>query len=66
MNWQKKGWDIFQLIESKGGYMAALKSNFIQEEILNNKLAIQKELENQSKVMIGVNKFQPEEKGNQK
>ena len=62
----KKGWDIFQLIESKGGYMAALKSNFIQEEILNNKLAIQKELENQSKVMIGVNKFQPEEKGNQK
>jgi len=58
-----KAWEEFKLIESKGGFIACLKSNYIQEKIHAQAAELIKEFKEGQLVLIGVNKFKnPKEK----
>jgi len=62
----EKSWELFQEIESRGGFYDCLKSGFIQNEINTSrkeKVAAYKE---NKKVLVGVNKYQPDEIQNSK
>lgn len=48
-------------IEEMGGIVAAVERGFPQAEIANSAYHYQRQLENQEKVMVGVNKYQMEE-----
>jgi methylmalonyl-CoA mutase len=50
-------WDLFRIIESKGGFIAACKEGFIQDEIEKTALHRMQELKNGNNVMVGVNKY---------
>lgn len=62
----EESWALFQEIESKGGFYTCLKEGFIQDEIMESweeKVSAYKEKE---KVLVGVNKYQPDEIENPK
>lgn len=59
-----KGWSFFSAIEEKGGYLATLKSGWLQAQIQEKAQAEQQAFDEGQKVMIGVNKFpNPMEEG---
>ncbi len=49
-------------IEKVGGIIPAIESGFIQQEIDENAYRVQKEIERDQRVIVGLNKFQTEEK----
>ena len=57
----EKAWELFQTVESKGGYLAALKEGFIQAEIAESAAAKTESFNNGETVLLGVNKY-PNEK----
>ena len=52
-----------QKIEAMGGAIATIENGFIQREIDENAYRVQKEIEKGERVIVGLNKFQTEEKG---
>ncbi|MCH2449872.1 MAG: methylmalonyl-CoA mutase subunit beta [Gracilimonas sp.] len=57
----EESWKLFQETEAKGGFYKCLKEGFIQDEITRSrkeKISAYKEKE---KVLVGVNKYQPDE-----
>lgn len=54
----EKAWEQFKVIENKGGYIACLKINFIQDLISQGANALQSEFNEGKLVLVGVNKFQ--------
>lgn len=58
----QKSWTLFQEIESKGGFYECLKSGFIQELISSAKQDKIDAYKQKQKVLVGVNKYQPDEK----
>ena len=50
-------WKLMEQIEQKGGSVSAIEQGFIQEEIAKSAYACQKGIENQEKIIVGVNKF---------
>jgi methylmalonyl-CoA mutase len=54
----EKAWEQFKLIESKGGFIACLKNNFIQDLISQGASSLQQEFNDGKLVLVGVNKFQ--------
>ncbi len=54
----EKAWEQFKLIESKGGFIACLKNNFIQDFISQGANDLQNEFNEGKLVLVGVNKFQ--------
>lgn len=56
----EESWKLFQKIEQKGGFHAALKEGFIQQLIAESKKQkIERYLE-QKEIQVGVNKYPPE------
>ncbi|MEW6614571.1 MAG: methylmalonyl-CoA mutase family protein [Thermodesulfobacteriota bacterium] len=55
--------ELVDKIEDLGGWMAALKSGWIHEEVKKGLLDIQRKIDNGERVVVGVNRFQipPEE-----
>lgn len=53
----EKAWEQFKLIESKGGFIACLKNNFIQDLISHGASALRQEFKEGKLVLVGVNKF---------
>jgi methylmalonyl-CoA mutase len=53
-----KAWEEFKEIESKGGFIACLKSNFIQSKIKAQAEDLIKKFQAEKIVLVGVNKFQ--------
>jgi methylmalonyl-CoA mutase len=53
-----KAWEEFKEIENKGGFLACLKSNFIQNKIQEQADNLIKQFNNGELVLVGVNKFQ--------
>lgn len=53
-----KAWEEFKTIESKGGYIACLKSNYIQDKIKGQATELIKQFKEEKIVLVGVNKFQ--------
>lgn len=54
----EKAWEQFKVIESKGGYIACLKNNFIQNLISEGADNLQKEFETGQLILVGVNKYE--------
>ncbi len=53
----EKAWEQFKVIESKGGYIACLKNNFIQNLISEGANSLQQEFKEGKLILVGVNKF---------
>ncbi len=58
-----KAWDEFKFMESKGGFIACLGSNYIQNKIAEQATELIRKFRESQLVLVGVNKFQnPKEK----
>lgn len=53
--------EYFRKIEERGGVLAAIGQNFFQQEIADAAYRYQKEIENKSRIIVGVNEFQIQE-----
>lgn len=54
----EKAWEQFKVIESKGGLLACLKSNYIQELISKDAETLIQQFKEGKLILVGVNKFQ--------
>ena len=54
----EKAWEAFKQIEEKGGFLACLKSNYIQETIQEQAAQLIHQFKEAQLVLVGVNKFQ--------
>jgi methylmalonyl-CoA mutase, N-terminal domain len=52
---------LMQKIDAMGGSVSAIEEGFIQEEIARSAYNYQRQLENNEKILVGVNKFQVQE-----
>lgn len=59
---EERAFHYFDKIERAGGLLNAIKTGFIQREIAENSYRYQQELERGERVVVGVNKYQVEEK----
>lgn len=57
---QEKAWEIFQEIESKGGFMKAIQSGDLQQTISHSAQQEDQALQEGHKVLLGTNKFPKE------
>lgn len=55
-------WKLIEKIDAMGGSVAAIEQGFIQDEIAKSAYEYQRQIENGEKIIVGVNKFQTEEK----
>ncbi|GLI34252.1 acyl-CoA mutase large subunit family protein [Desulforhabdus amnigena] len=53
--------DYLQKIDAMGGTLVAIEQGFIQKEIQNSAYRFQKEIENNERVYVGINKYTMEE-----
>jgi methylmalonyl-CoA mutase N-terminal domain/subunit len=59
---EERAFQYFDKIEKAGGLLNAIKSGFIQREIADTAYRYQQELEKEERVVVGVNRYQVEEK----
>lgn len=55
---------LMQQVESRGGSVSAIEQGFIQEEIARSAYLYQRQIEDNEKIIVGVNKFQTKEDSN--
>ena len=58
---EQEAWKLIQKIDAMGGSVSAIEEGFIQDEIARSAYAYQKQIEDNSKIIVGVNKFQVKE-----
>ena len=61
---EAKAWEIIHQVDAMGGSVSAIENGFIQDEIARSAYIYQQQLEQQEKILVGVNKFTAEEKNN--
>ena len=54
---ESKAWELIEKIDAMGGAVSAIEQGFIQDEIARSAYKYQREIENNEKIIIGVNKF---------
>jgi len=54
---ESKAWELINKIDAMGGAVSAIEQGFIQDEIARSAYKYQQEIENNEKIIIGVNKF---------
>jgi methylmalonyl-CoA mutase N-terminal domain/subunit len=54
---EKEAMKLMDLIDSMGGSVAAIEEGFIQDEIAKSAYQYQKNIEDETKIIVGVNKF---------
>jgi len=59
---EQKSWELIKQIDEMGGSVQAIEQGFLQDEIARSAYAYQQAIENQDKIIVGVNKFHIEEK----
>ena len=59
---EEKTFEYFDKIERVGGLLNAIKTGFLQREIAETAYRYQQELERDERVVVGVNKYQVDEK----
>ncbi len=59
---EEAAWNLIRQIDRMGGSVSAIEQGFIQEEIARSAYEYQKKVEAGEKIIVGVNKFQVEEK----
>jgi methylmalonyl-CoA mutase N-terminal domain/subunit len=60
---EEAAWKLIQKIDSMGGSVAAIEQGFIQNEIAKSAYEYQRNIETGEKIIVGVNKFRSEDKG---
>ena len=60
---EEEAYKYFNEIEKFGGVIPAIDAGFFQREIANAAYEYQKKIEEEKKIIVGVNKFQEEEEG---
>jgi methylmalonyl-CoA mutase N-terminal domain/subunit len=58
---EEKAWEIIKQIDAMGGSVEAIEAGFMQNEIAKSAFAYQQAIEEQQKIIVGVNKFMIEE-----
>nr|MBA2407793.1 methylmalonyl-CoA mutase [Chitinophagales bacterium] len=58
---ESKAWDYIEKIDAMGGSIHAIEEGFIQDEIAKAAYSYQRSIEDESKIIVGVNKFVHEE-----
>ena len=58
---EAKAWDYIKKIDSMGGSVQAIESGFIQNEIASASYAYQQSIQNGTRIIVGLNKFEMEE-----
>lgn len=58
---EKMAWELIAKIDVMGGSVSAIEQGFIQDEIARSAYEYQRNIENGSKIIVGVNKFQVKE-----
>jgi methylmalonyl-CoA mutase len=53
----EKAWKLFLTIEEKGGFVAALRSGFIQDQLVLSRAAIEKNIRTRKRALVGVSTF---------
>ncbi len=51
-------WQLIEKIDAMGGSVSAIEAGFIQDEIARSAYEYQRQIENGSKIIVGVNKFE--------
>jgi methylmalonyl-CoA mutase N-terminal domain/subunit len=59
---EKQAWELIEQVDSLGGSVAAIEKGFMQEEIAKSAYRYQRDIESGDKIIVGVNKFQSDEK----
>lgn len=54
---EAKAWELINRIDAMGGSVAAIEEGFIQDEIARSAYEYQRQIEDGSKIIVGVNKF---------
>jgi methylmalonyl-CoA mutase, N-terminal domain len=54
---EAEAWKLIHQIDAMGGAVTAIEQGFMQDEIARSAYAYQKNIENGSKIIVGVNKF---------
>ena len=57
-------WKLIEKIDAMGGSVSAIEEGFIQDEIARSAYEYQRNIENNERIIVGVNKFQVEEQNN--
>ncbi len=55
---EEAAWKLIEKIDAMGGSVSAIEQGFIQNEIAKSAYEYQRNIENNSKIIVGVNKFQ--------
>jgi methylmalonyl-CoA mutase N-terminal domain/subunit len=55
-------WKLIEKIDAMGGSVSAIEQGFIQDEIAKSAYEYQRQIESGEKIIVGVNKFQSDEK----
>lgn len=55
---EEQVWKYLKKIDRMGGAMAAIEKGYFQEEIRNNSYRLKKEIDENKRVIVGVNKYQ--------
>ena len=58
---EEKAWQLIDKIDVMGGSVPAIEQGFIQNEIARSAYEYQRQIENNEKIIVGLNKFQVEE-----
>ncbi len=59
---ENAAWTLIETIDAMGGSVDAIEEGFIQNEIAKSAYQYQQNIENESKIIVGVNKFLSEDK----
>jgi methylmalonyl-CoA mutase N-terminal domain/subunit len=59
---EESAWKLIEKIDAMGGSVAAIELGFIQDEIAKSAYEYQRQIESGEKIIVGVNKFQTNEK----
>lgn len=54
----EKAWEQFKQIESRGGFIESIKTNYLQDLIAKDAVELLNEIKESKSVLVGVNKFQ--------
>ena len=55
------GWEFFKAIEAQGGFLTAIQNDWLQKQLSQQAAASQKAFDQGELVLIGVNKFRPDQ-----
>jgi methylmalonyl-CoA mutase N-terminal domain/subunit len=59
---EQEAWKLIEIIDTMGGSVTAIEKGFMQEEIARSAYRFQQQTEQGQKIIVGVNKFQTNEK----